>query len=341
MCGIDTQCQIIHASNPAASVEKLESINNEYEVSNSCYTFAQTTFEVVATGSKYFKGSICSVNKVYRNSDNRCESVWLVWSHEQSDSARPLVQLTENVSHQLSGDGRSFSDIEAFSAEPIGEKCPDSIRQPISYPVFEPSGWNQVIGSVSSDMEAVVIGIGEQYLPQSNSYSRQEKYSGRLSEQTFSQRDGMVLEQSSCGQSFLSMGPPSDGFVCNISEQENSAVLFMDDSSTSFCHRCNVSFLAEHVCLCIPTNTDDTQCVAAYETVSMQDNSHSTTLAETVLVSSASENVNSFSSEADTLEESVVSSERADFTSRSSVSETDGMAAVDRHFSTKRFSEKN
>ena len=117
-------------------------------------------FEVVTTGSKYFKESICSVNKVYRNSINRCESVWLGWSHEQSDSARSLVQLTENVSHQLSGDGGSFSDIEAFSAEPIGEECPDSFRQPVSYPVFEPSGWNQVIGSVSSDMEAVVIGIG-------------------------------------------------------------------------------------------------------------------------------------------------------------------------------------
>ena len=204
LCGIDTQCQIIYASNPAASVEKLESSKNEYEVSNSCYTFAQTTFEVVATGSKYFKGSICSVNKVYRNSDNRCESVWLGWSHKQSDSARPLVQLSENVSHQLSGDGGSFSDIEAFSPEPIGEKCPDSIRQPIGYPVFEPSGRNQVIGSVSSDMEAVVIGIGEQYLPQSNSYSRHEKYSGRLSELTFSQRDGMVLEQSSCGQFSIS-----------------------------------------------------------------------------------------------------------------------------------------
>ena len=338
--GTNSECQIIHASNSAASVEKLEPKKNGYEMSNPCYTFAQTTFELVATGSKYFKGSICTVNKVYSNSDNRCEPVWLGWSHEQSDSARPLVQLAENVSHQLSGDGGSFSDSETFSVEPFREKCFDSVRQSNSYSVSEPPGRNQVIGSVPSNMATMVNGTGEQYLPQSDSYSREEKFFGGLFEQTLYQRDGMVPEQSSCSQSFLSVGLPSDGFVCNISEQENSAVLLMDSSSTGVCHRCNVNFLAEHVCLCIPSNTDDPQGVAAYETVSLQDNSHSTILAEAVLVSATSGNGNSFSTNAATLEESVDASERTDFTPRSTVSETDGMAAVDRHFSEKGFSER-
>lgn len=159
-------------------------------------------------------------------------------------------------------------------------------------------------------------------------------------EQAINQTDGMVSEQSSCEQNFSALGSPTDGSVCDISEQENSAVLFMDDSSASFCHRCNVNFLAEHVCLCIPTNTNDFQGVAAYETVSVQDNFDCTELAETVLVSTASENVDSISGDADTQAESIVPGKGSDFTSRSPVSKTDGMAAVDRHFFTKGFSER-
>ena len=96
----------------------------------------------------------------------------------------------------------------------------------------------------------------------------------------------------------------------------------MDDSATSFCNRCNVYLLAEHVCLCIPTNTDDSQGVAAYETVSLQDNFDSSTLAETVLVSYTAENVDSFPSEAATLEESVIPGEGSDFVPRSSISKS-------------------
>ena len=123
--------------------------------------------------------------------------------------------------------------------------------------------------------------------------------------------------------------------------QNKKTVLFMDSTSTSFCNRCNINFLAEHVCLCIPPNTDDSQGVAAYETVSMQDNSHSSTLAETVLVSDNVEHVDRLSSETTTLGESVVSGERSSSAPKSPVTQSDGMAAVDRHFSTKGFSERS
>lgn len=151
----------------------------------------------------------------------------------------------------------------------------------------------------------------------------------------------MVPERNSCAENVFSLGLSTDGSVCNFSEQENTTVLFMDNTSTSFCSRCNVNFLAEPVCLCIPTNTDDSQGVAAYETVSMQDNSHSSTLAETVLVSDNVENVDRLSNEIATLEESVVSREGSSAAPRSSVPESNGMAAVDRQFSTKGFSERS
>ena len=48
--------------------------------------------------------------------------------------------------------------------------------------------------------------------------------------------------------------------------------------------QCNVSLFAEHVCLCIPTNTDDSKGVKSYETVPMHNNSHNA-MAEAVLVS--------------------------------------------------------
>ena len=191
-----------------------------------------------------------------------------------------------------------------------------------------------------SDLEAMVTSSREQYLSQSSPYSGQEECLGGLFVQTVNQTDGMVPEQNSCGQNFLSLGSSADGPVCDISEQENTTVLFMDDSATSFCNRCNVNLLAEHVCLCIPTNTDDSQGVATYETVLLQDNFDSSTLAEAVLVSYSAENVDRFPSEAATLEESVIPGEGSDFAPRSPVSKSDSMAAVDSHFSTKGFSER-
>ena len=145
----------------------------------------------------------------------------------------------------------------------------------------------------------------------------------------------MVNEQFSCEQDFSSLGLSIDRSVCNFSEQENIAVLFMDDSSESFCNRCNVNFLAEHVCLCIPTNSDDSKGVAAYETVPLQNNSDSTSLAKTFLVSYSSKHVSGFSNKAATLGESAISGKGESISLRLEISEFDGMAVVDRHFSAK------
>lgn len=59
-------------------------------------------------------------------------------------------------------------------------------------------------------------------------------------------------------------------------------------------------------------------------------------MAETVLVSDNAENVDRLSNEASTLEESVVSGEGSSSAPRPSVLKSDGMAAVDRQFTTKR-----
>ena len=120
LSGTDSKCQTIHETNPAASVTKLEPSKNDYVLSNYCYTVAQATFAMVVTGSKYFTGSICSTDTVYRNCDNRCKSeIRLGWSHEQSYSARPLVESAKASAHQLSGNEGSISDNEIFSAEPF------------------------------------------------------------------------------------------------------------------------------------------------------------------------------------------------------------------------------
>ena len=118
----------------------------------------------------------------------------------------------------------------------------------------------------------------------------------------------------------------NDGPVCNFSEQEYTAVLFMDESPESFCNRCNVNFLAEHVCLCIPTNSDDFQGVVAYETVPLQNNSDSTSLAETVLVSYSSKHVSEFSNRAVTLGESAVTGKGENILPRPEISEFDGIS---------------
>ena len=337
----DSECKIVHAPNPITFVTKLESNKNVYGLQNSCSTMAKATFEMVVTGSKYFKGSVCSTNSVYGDSDDRCQSGWLGRSHEQSYSSGSLVKCAENVSHQLSRDGGSISDSETFFAISDQQECIDSDRQFHSDLLPEPSGRNKVIATVAFDMETLVSGSREQYLPQISSHSGQEKFSGRhVIETRVSPSDRVVNEQFSCEQDFSSLGLSNDGSVCNFSEQENTAVLFMDDSSESFCNRCNVNFLAEHVCLCIPTNSDDSQGVAAYETVPLQNNSDSTSLAETVLVSYSSKHVSGFSDKAATLGESAVTGKGENISPRPEISEFDGMAVVYRHFSAKGFSEE-
>ena len=78
----DSQCKIVHAPNPITFVTKLKSNKNVYGLPNSCSTMAKATFEMVVTGSKYFEGSVCSTNSVYRESDDQCQSGWLGRSHK-------------------------------------------------------------------------------------------------------------------------------------------------------------------------------------------------------------------------------------------------------------------
>ena len=244
-------------------------------------------------------------------------------------------------SHQLSRDGGTISDSETFFAISGQEECIDSEGQLHSDLLSEPSGRNKVIATVALDMETLVSRSREQHLPHINSHSRQEKNTSRhFIETRASPTDRVVNGQFSCEQNFSSLGLSNDGSVCNFSEQENTAVLFMDDSSESFCNRCNVNFLTEHVCLCIPTNSDDSHGVAADETVPLQNNSESTSLAVTVLVPYTSKHVSGFSNKAATLVESAVTGKGENISPRPELSEFDGMAVVDRHYSVKGFSEE-
>ena len=115
----------VHAPNPNAFVTKLESNKNVYGLPKACYIIAKATFEMVVTGSKYLKGSVCSSNSVYRDSDDRCQSGWLGRSHEQSSSPESLVKCAENVSHQLSRDGGIISDSVTFFAISCQLECID------------------------------------------------------------------------------------------------------------------------------------------------------------------------------------------------------------------------
>ena len=84
-------------------------------------------------------------------------------------------------------------------------------------------------------MKTLVSDSREQHLPQISSHSRQEKSTIRnVIETRISPTDRVVNEQISCEQDFSSLGLANDGSVCNFPEQENTAALFMDDSSESF-----------------------------------------------------------------------------------------------------------
>lgn len=101
----------------------------------------------------------------------------------------------------------------------------------------------------------------------------------------------MISQQFDDGSDFQNLGSTFNRHVCHSGEQQNTTVLFMETASTGICFGCPVSNLAEHVCLCLHTNSVDTQSTLSFPEISVYNDIYSPSLAEATLVST----VNRFS----------------------------------------------
>lgn len=340
LSGSNSQCQIIHETNSNSYVTELESLKNVNVTPDSYYSFSSLDSRMVVTESKYTKGSIFHTKEIFSGIDNRCQSVRMGGTHEWSNCTRSMVTIPETTTYQLFRDGSGFLDNQAFSATNQGSQCTDSYRQHDGCSMDQSSGRHEISKSLEIDMETLVSSNSEWHEYKSLSCCRQDKPAGRFLEQTTNLPDRVVIESERSQSNFQSVGSPLDGFVCHVREQESTNILHLDTPQPELLTGCPVNCVAEHVCLCFPTNSTNFSGTTTHETISVQDHSNCTSLAKTTLVSSAITTVGCSTSEITPDTRSVDTGEGVSVAPKSTNSKVDGMALVDRHFSTKGFSKR-
>ena len=124
------------------------------------------------------------------------------------------------------------------------------------------------------------------------------------------------------------------------SKQTDGHLLFMGQRPPSPGHRCTDIFMAKLVCVRIPPIMSYTKDSAAHEHISLSDNSHIPFLVEKALVYDTTRNINCGTNTSPKLGRSVDTAEGRDQSSRPQNIQTDGMAAINRHFEKRGFSEE-
>lgn len=336
----DSQCTLVHAAYPTASASKLESNKNVYVSSDSGSIFSYTKPEMVVTGSKFVKGQLFSVKTVFSSCHNRCQSDGLGWSHEQLHSTGSMVECSKASTHKLSRNESCVFNIEAFPSHVEKPECFDPNRQYHSNAIFEQTRWDEIKRTVFVNMGNMDACSGKQHVFESSSHCREKEHFGRQTEQICNKTDRMVFESISSIQSVSDSGQTAGGFICHSPEQESSDILFVASKCSSPGNRCAVCNMGQHVCICLSTDGIDSQSVAAYETVSLSNNTDSAFVAETNMVSTDVETISSLASETSQHTQPIVSGNGDNITPQSSDTRVDSMAIVNRRFTAAGFSER-
>lgn len=337
----DTKCKVVHASNPTTSVTKLESSQDEFESVCSNTSWADSTFQMVVTGSEHFEGSMCTTKCFPDYNHHRCKQFGLGWTYEQPYRARKLVIDGENGTYQLFGNESGFSNIETFSSTFEEPECDDQIRFDNGLSIPESTRWDKISEVMPINLGALEPCHSEQDHSESSPHFGEGQCFGRYAEQTENCANGMGSEQNSGLSIVQSLGESIDRSFCDNRKQANSIVLFMDKSSSSICDRCTLNKLEQDVCLCVSSNSIDRESSGTLtEPGSMHNHSDCSILAETVLVPSVVESVDSTPCQTTVQSESAISSKRQDSPSRSKNVESDCMVGIDRRLSSKGFSKQ-
>ena len=338
----DSQCKVVHEAYSASSIAKLESQENVSLIHDSIYTFFDSSFALVATGSEHSEGLLFSIQPFKCYTDHRCKQyMGLGWSYEQPYCARPLVSNRMSESYQLPGDGGDNSFSQTFSASPKKQVSFDSNRLEHMCSIYQSPRGHKIVDTLSNDLGFVDVSFEQQNKFEGSPHFGKDKCFSRSSEQGMCEGYRVVPEQNSCDITIQSLGSSSDGFVCNIRKQENTTVLLMDSSPSSICHGCPVNCMAEHVCLCVPSNSVVTTCSVTSSTIQLHSDSDCTKLAKATLVPSSITITDSKSTSTTIAVGLSVSSKGQDFSFKSSHSQSDCMAHIDRCLETEGFSEKS
>ena len=344
MPGAHSQCQIVHETHSAPFTSALESSKDANVHNNTSYSKAKILSALVVTGSEHSKGQIFAKAVFFSHSDHRCK--WHLglggrgghlynltcqgkWTNLQKMlhiNCLEMMAVTQSSWHLLCHlNGKNVmirSDnttlcqyINRQGGTRSGQLCELTIE------LWDLAITNQI------NLKAAYI------------YYEQSKYFGRYLEWKAGSINRMVTEQYSGSENFHDLGSTDFGSFSNFQQQNDSPVLLMDPAFTSVFSRCSVNSMAEHVCVCVSTNSTYPKGLESLPKLSLQNDIDCATVATAALLPITSETVDSITTENPMQSECSDSVQREDIPSTSRIPSSDCMAVIDRRISSKGFSE--
>lgn len=334
-----SQCSSVHASDSAASVVFLETVERPVKQRNSMYSTPHQSFTVVETETEHFKGSICSESVDGSNNHYRCIQNHVRGSYGESDHAGGVEFTATKLAYQPFGNGSNSFSLKTFSEIPVSEICINQIRQHDLCSVYQSPGGNSLEPVMHQDLGHLDFSHSESNDFKSCSRMWQGKSPSRPIEPSENFGNRMVLENGDSAEYFCDMGSPINGSVCIQTEQTDGNILHMVSEQSSICNRCSLNFVGEHVCICLSPNMSDTKSSKSHVSVSVRDNSDCSSVATQTLVHRSTQ-VSDCSPNSVTNGAGLVgSAKQSNLPSSSTAVSVDGMETVDRQYKDRGFSE--
>ena len=193
---------------------------------------------------------------------------------------------------------------------------------------------------MSVDMGSIATCNKKQCHGQSGSYNMKSEHpSGRL-EQGEDTSNRMDSEQFSDSETVSGIGHPNDRSFRIRSKSQGGTFLLMDSQSKCMGNICSVCAMAEHECLCFPSNIIDSESTTAHEEVPLPADFDCSSVAEETLVHGSVSDVGSTSNEASNDTGSIISTQNKNCSSESPSFQSNCMASINRSFQNKGFSSK-
>ena len=335
-----TKRTVVHEANTVTPFSILETKFSKFREKNSDHKSFKNASKLVVKQKQSVKRKDNSSKTGPGHCDNRCikNRVWR--SHELQNSPRRMVRGTKKLAHKSFRDGGSVSNSKTLPKVTSRSDSVDQKRQHNRGTIRKQTGRYQVPSAILQNVGSVELGNRTQHSVKSGPCSRKDQHTGRQTKSVQNITNRMDVEQSNSSKNFSHLGISPSGPVCIKSKQTDGHLLFMGQRSPSPGHRCTDIVMAKHVCVCIPPNMSYTKDSAAHEKISLSDISHSSFLAEETLVSDTTRNVDCGTNTSPKLGRSVDTAEVRDQSSRPQNIQTDGMAAINRHFEKRGFSEE-
>ena len=293
---------VAHQRHSNRDAQPVVSIQGRSRDSVSDQQQGEESVRVVDNKRQCFIRSTFSDNEPSTSDICRFKYYRLGGSLERFGSERILDRSGERVSHQCTGtigsvesDGNICVGVERFSSD-------GGIRQYHSSGLHEEARGNSVESTSGSHAGSLqLVGI-ESDNNKVSSHTRTSECIGRQSVQRGTNNSNRMVNQSqNTGISVESVVQANGGSVCHASQSQTSNLCITSTRQSILGSGCSIHKLGKSSNLCFSTNCHNSQSSAETSNSQLHNDSHSTILAETEVVSHPIGTISGFSSSTTTM----------------------------------------